>query len=194
MERCTGAVYQVLFDPTGQLLTSCDSDGKVRLWKVAGHPRTGRTVTLHDRQPTAHRGSAWACAFHPRDRQLLTVGNDGGAQIWDADTGQGRRILRGHGRRVTGLSFSADSSLIAAAGNDGRYACGKPGPAAVPRSSPGGATGSSRPSSAPPSPSWPPRATTGTSTCATRRTAPICASWTPRPNTSGPVRSVPTAG
>ncbi|MEV5198310.1 TIR domain-containing protein [Streptomyces sp. NPDC053720] len=119
MERCTGAVYVVLFDPTGQLLGSCDSDGKVRLWKVSGQARTGRTVTLHDRQPTAHRGSAWACAFRPGDRRLLTVGNDGGAQIWDADTGQGRRILRGHGRRVTGLSFSADSSLLAATGNDG---------------------------------------------------------------------------
>ncbi|WP_327119615.1 TIR domain-containing protein [Streptomyces sp. NBC_01341] len=119
LERGTGAVYQVLFHPTGQLLTSCDSDGKVRLWRIAGDARRGRTVTLHDRQPTAHRGSAWACAFRPSDHQLLTVGNDGGAQIWDADTGQGRRILRGHGRRVTGLSFSADGALLAAAGNDG---------------------------------------------------------------------------
>ncbi|MFE4328258.1 TIR domain-containing protein [Streptomyces sp. NPDC056831] len=119
MEHCAGAVYQVLFHSSGKLLTSCDSSGQVRLWNVSGTPRTGRTVALHDRQPTAHRGSAWACAFRPGDRQLLTVGNDGGAQIWDADTGHGRRILRGHGRRVTGLSFSADGTQLAAAGNDG---------------------------------------------------------------------------
>ncbi|WP_107469935.1 TIR domain-containing protein [Streptomyces sp. 3211] len=118
LERGTGGVYQVLFGDEGRLLAACDSNGAVRLWTVTGRPH-GYTVALHPQQPTAHRGTAWACAFRPGDCQLLTVGNDGGAQIWDAATGQGKRILRGHGRRISGVAFSADGSQLATAGNDG---------------------------------------------------------------------------
>jgi WD40 repeat protein len=120
LERCTGAVYQVLFGDEGRLLAACDSDGTVRMWRVAAPDgAAGTRVSLLPQQPVEHRGSAWACAFRPQDRQLLTVGNDGGAQIWDAGTGQGRRILRGHGRRVNTLAFSADGTRMATGGNDG---------------------------------------------------------------------------
>ncbi|MGW7457683.1 WD40 domain-containing protein [Streptomyces sp. NPDC054797] len=118
LERGTGAVYQVLFSDDGRLLASCDSNGTVRLWTVTGRPH-GYAVTLHAQQPAGHRGTAWACAFRPGDSQLLTVGNDGGAQIWDSATGQGKRILRGHGRRISGVAFSADGAQLATAGNDG---------------------------------------------------------------------------
>ncbi|MEW2138821.1 TIR domain-containing protein [Streptomyces sp. NPDC005409] len=118
LERGTGAVYQVLFSDDGRLLASCDSNGTVRLWTVTGRPH-GYAVTLHAQQPAPHRGTAWACAFRPGDSQLLTVGNDGGAQIWDSATGQGKRILRGHGRRISGVAFSADGAQLATAGNDG---------------------------------------------------------------------------
>ncbi|WP_274557275.1 TIR domain-containing protein [Streptomyces spiramyceticus] len=118
LERCTGAVYHVLFGHGGKLLAACDSDGTVRLWNVTTQ-RHGHTVTLHGQQPAEHRGSAWALAFRPQDSQLLTVGNDGGAQVWEAATGQGKRILRGHGRRISDLSFSADGAHLATCGNDG---------------------------------------------------------------------------
>ncbi|MCX5201850.1 TIR domain-containing protein [Streptomyces sp. NBC_00237] len=119
LESFTGAVYQVLFGDEGRLLAACDSDGAVRVWTVADRRSGGHTVTLRPRQPAEHRGSAWACAFRPGDGQLLTVGNDGGARIWDAATGQGKRILRGHGRRVVSVRFSADGAQLAATGNDG---------------------------------------------------------------------------
>ncbi|MEU9084421.1 TIR domain-containing protein [Streptomyces sp. NPDC048357] len=120
LERGTGAVYQVLFGDEGKLLAACDSNGAVRLWTVTtGRPHGGYTIALHPQQPAEHRGTAWACAFRPGDSQLLTVGNDGGAQIWDSATGQGKRILRGHGRRINGVAFSADGTQLATAGNDG---------------------------------------------------------------------------
>lgn len=118
LERGTGAVYQVLFGDGGKLLAACDSNGAVRLWTVTGRPH-GYAIALHAQQPAEHRGTAWACAFRPGDSQLLTVGNDGGAQIWDSATGQGKRILRGHGRRISGVAFSSDGAQLAAAGNDG---------------------------------------------------------------------------
>lgn len=108
----------MLFGDEGKLLAACDSNGAVRLWTVTGRPH-GYTIALHPQQPDDHRGTAWACAFRPGDSQLLTVGNDGGAQIWDSATGQGKRILRGHGRRISGVAFSADGAQLATAGNDG---------------------------------------------------------------------------
>ncbi|MGW0580677.1 NACHT and WD40 repeat domain-containing protein, partial [Streptomyces sp. NPDC002920] len=79
------------------------------------------------RQPSEHRGSVWVCKFRPpgvgpapdTGSLLVTGGNDGVVRIWDPATGQGRRILRGHGRRICTLSFDADSSMLAAGGNDG---------------------------------------------------------------------------
>ncbi|WP_045865885.1 TIR domain-containing protein [Streptomyces sp. WMMB 714] len=121
LERCPGSVYQVLFGDEGRLLAACDSDGTVRMWRFASGRAGGErhSVSLLPQQPVEHRGSAWACSFRPHDRQLLTVGTDGGAQIWDAETGGGKRILRGHGRRVNTLGFSADGTRLAASGNDG---------------------------------------------------------------------------
>ncbi len=74
LERCTGAVYQVLFGgEDGNLLAACDSDGAVRMWTVTAR-RHGHEVVLHEaaarrtprirvglclpaaRQPAAHRG------------------------------------------------------------------------------------------------------------------------------------------
>ncbi|MQY39306.1 hypothetical protein SRB17_73280 [Streptomyces sp. RB17] len=122
---CRGAVYQVLFDPDGSLLAAGDSAGVVRLWRI--DPGSDPVAVPLNRQPAEHRGSVWVCKFRPHGDTpgqgpgalLVTGGNDGVVRLWDPATGQGRRILRGHGRRVGTLSFSADGSMLAAGGNDG---------------------------------------------------------------------------
>ncbi|MFF3917082.1 TIR domain-containing protein [Streptomyces sp. NPDC001852] len=122
---CRGAVYQVLFDPDGSLLAAGDSAGVVRVWRI--EPEADPVATPLNRQPADHRGSVWVCKFRPHGDTpaqgpgalLVTGGNDGVVRLWEPATGQGRRILRGHGRRVGTLSFSADGSLLAAGGNDG---------------------------------------------------------------------------
>ncbi|GAA3779197.1 TIR domain-containing protein [Streptomyces phyllanthi] len=126
---CRGAVYQVLFDPEGTLLAAGDSAGVVRLWRIdPGAAPGGQPVALPlSRQPSVHVGSVWVCKFRPHGETpapetgslLVTGGNDGVVRLWDPATGQGRRILRGHGRRIGTLSFSADGSMLAAGGNDG---------------------------------------------------------------------------
>ncbi|MFB6436620.1 TIR domain-containing protein [Streptomyces sp. NPDC056411] len=138
--RGGGAVYQVVFDADGTLLAAGDSDGAVRLWRVqpaAGSDRAGRpdrageasawSVSPLRQQPADHRGSVWTCRFRPRGGLsetesgplLVTAGNDGVVRLWDTTSGQGRRILRGHGRRITTLAFSADGGYLAASSNDG---------------------------------------------------------------------------
>ncbi|MGW3205469.1 WD40 domain-containing protein [Streptomyces sp. NPDC001135] len=122
---CRGAVYQVLFDPDGTLLAAGDSAGVVRLWRI--DPAAEPVAAPLGRQPAEHRGSVWVCKFRPHGDTpvqgpgalLVTGGNDGVVRLWEPATGQGRRILRGHGRRIGTLSFNADGSMLAAGGNDG---------------------------------------------------------------------------
>ncbi|WP_369392171.1 TIR domain-containing protein [Streptomyces sp. CG1] len=122
---CRGAVYQVLFDPDGNLLAAGDSAGVVRLWRI--DPEADPVAVPLNRQPAEHRGSVWVCKFRPHGDTpaqgpgalLVTGGNDGVVRLWEPATGQGRRILRGHGRRIGTLSFSADGAMLAAGGNDG---------------------------------------------------------------------------
>ncbi|MFB9630293.1 NACHT and WD40 repeat domain-containing protein [Nonomuraea helvata] len=103
------AVHQVLFSPDGEVLASGDSGGVVRLHRLGG----GR-VELN-----GHAGSVWPFAFRPDGGQLATTGDDGTVRLWDAVTGQCRRVLRGHGRRISSVHFSADGSMLATSGNDG---------------------------------------------------------------------------
>nr|WP_239096474.1 pentapeptide repeat-containing protein [Streptomyces sp. SID11385] len=126
LEKGPGGVYQVVFADDGRHLAACHATGAVRLWQLsagheAGHEtgHEGYEAVPERFQPTPHQGSAWACRFRPDDTQLVTAGDDGVVQIWDAATGQGKPILRGHGRRVNAVAFDATGTRLASASSDG---------------------------------------------------------------------------
>ncbi|MGE9695473.1 TIR domain-containing protein [Streptomyces sp. NRRL F-5630] len=118
LAKGSGGVYQVVFADDGRHLAACHSDGAVRLWQLSAGTE-GYEAVPERFQPTPHQGSAWACRFRPDDTQLVTAGDDGVVQIWDAATGQGKPILRGHGRRVNAVAFDATGTRLASASSDG---------------------------------------------------------------------------
>lgn len=110
------AVYQVIFSPDGTQMVSGDSSGALRLWTVTpgAEPPAELAADL-----AGHRAAVWPGLFRPDGAQFATTSIDGTTRLWDTATGQCRHTLRGHGRRITSVSFNATSSLLAVCGNDG---------------------------------------------------------------------------
>jgi WD40 repeat protein len=62
-----------------------------------------------------HGNEIYAVAFSPDGRTLAAGGSEGSARIWDADTGELRRILAQ--KQTTALAFSPDGERLACAGD-----------------------------------------------------------------------------
>jgi WD40 repeat protein len=60
-----------------------------------------------------------AIAFSPDGQTLLTADRNGGAWLWEAETGREIAELRGHSGEITSASWRADSQIVATAGADG---------------------------------------------------------------------------
>ena len=58
-------------------------------------------------------------AFSPDQRFFLTGGNDAVLRIWNVETGQCLRELKGHAREVTAAEFSSNGRFIISAGMEG---------------------------------------------------------------------------
>lgn len=111
----TNAVYQVLFSPDGSLMSSCDSQGVVRLWSVA--PDEDPAVRPHA-ELSGHLSAVWPGSFRPDSRQFAAASSDV-AHLWNTAQGQPQHTMRGHGRRISSVSFNYDGGLLAACGQDG---------------------------------------------------------------------------
>jgi WD40 repeat protein len=111
------AFASVAFDPTGTLIVTsqlwcCRADfsiPEVRVWDW----QTGEVVLTVD--ATADR------AVFDRDGELIAATNieRGRIEIFDAETGEQIRTLRGHTGAVLDLAFAPDGARIATSGSDG---------------------------------------------------------------------------
>ncbi len=88
-------------------------DGSVKVWSLLnGHTRW----TAGGSQ---QRVPVWAVAFSPDGRWLVSAGEDGAVQIYDAYTGARQRRFTEHQKSLRAVVFSPDGKRLASAGLGG---------------------------------------------------------------------------
>jgi len=105
--RTRGAQLCASFSPDSKLLVTCDTGGVARIWDVGSGERL---LALH-----GHTGFVLSGVFSPDGRLVATTGSDGTARVWDTATGAVLAVV--NGIRGFPAVFSADGSLLAAAGS-----------------------------------------------------------------------------
>lgn len=141
-------VYAVAFSPDNQLLASSGYNGRVIIWSVkSGKPLRSlevkqwsvaiafspdgrqlaigsqdRNIVVHDVQSgkilrtLETRIGVDAVAFSPDGRYL--AGGWFAIAIWDLQTGQVRKVLKGHDNSVKAITFSKDGRFLASGSVD----------------------------------------------------------------------------
>jgi WD40 repeat protein/predicted Ser/Thr protein kinase len=66
-----------------------------------------------------HAGLVWDGRYTPDGRELITIGEDGTARIWDAATGTARARLAGHDGRINSIELDARGARMISGGEDG---------------------------------------------------------------------------
>ncbi|GAA6622415.1 NB-ARC domain-containing protein [Scytonema sp. NUACC26] len=96
----------VTFNPDGKLLAIGDSDGKIRLWRIADAQNSmifeggaGKLLGL--------------VAFSPDGEFLVSGSTDHTVKIWDVSEGKCCKILQGHSHWVLAVALSKDGCKIA---------------------------------------------------------------------------------
>ena len=125
----TGYVSSVSFSPDGQTLASGSADSTIRLWdtntgrlkkEITGHKigifkkvlgKIGLLTVPYDTY-------VLCVAFSPDGQTLASGSVDNTIHLWDANTGESKRILRGHSGYIDSISFSPDGSMLVSGGWD----------------------------------------------------------------------------
>jgi platelet-activating factor acetylhydrolase IB subunit alpha len=70
-------------------------------------PRAPARYTL-----TGHRGQVLRIAFHPLYSVLASASEDASVKIWDWETGEFERTLKGHTRQVLDVHFDSKGARL----------------------------------------------------------------------------------
>lgn len=104
-------VYCVAASSDSQLIAAGDEEGVVLVSRVA---EDGSPLTIR-----GHRGPVSGLAFAPRGRLLLSVGWDGTARVWDADTGRERLAYDWGVGKLHCVAIAPDGMTAAAGAENG---------------------------------------------------------------------------
>ncbi len=99
------------FSPDGTQVVTADSDGKLRVYKVAA----GREVMTLD----AAEGVPGNAAFSPDGRLIVAGYSSGTVRVWDAVTGLQLTLLAGNASAINSVRFSPHGSWVVTASDDG---------------------------------------------------------------------------
>ena len=105
-----GSVLSVALSPDGNLLATGDTNGEIRLWRVAD----GRQIL----SCKGHTGLICSVAFSPDSHTLASGSKDQTVRLWDTTTGLALRILEGHTNWVFSVAFSPDGVTLASSSAD----------------------------------------------------------------------------
>jgi WD40 repeat protein len=86
LSRLAGAVFAVVWSPSGKVLVSGDSGGYLCWWDVEAG------VCL--RKCEGHRSAVQALKVSPDGRVLASCGHDSMIRLWDLESGELLRTLR----------------------------------------------------------------------------------------------------
>ena len=81
-----GAAFAVVWSPSGEMLVSGGSDGRLRWWEID----SGHCVRVRE----AHQGIVQALKVSPDGSMLASCGDDGAVMLWDLVSGEHLRTLR----------------------------------------------------------------------------------------------------
>jgi WD40 repeat protein/tRNA A-37 threonylcarbamoyl transferase component Bud32 len=124
-------VRALAWSPDGKRIASA-CDQVVQVWEADAQKPVGtrswvhfgiRTVRMWENDKPllmyhGHSQRVLAVAWSPDGLHLASGGDDGTAQVWDADTGEARMYYQGHMGPVSAIAWSPDGKHIASGGAD----------------------------------------------------------------------------
>ena len=103
-----GNFWDADVSPDGKMIVTGDSENRVQLWDIDGHPI--RAFSPHDARVRD-------VAFFPQGNRIVSTSDDRRLKIWNLD-GEVLHILRSHKDTVFDANVNSDGSLIASASGD----------------------------------------------------------------------------
>ena len=86
-------INALAWGPTGAVLVSGGSDGRLRWWDVQSGECV-REPCLGDRYQEAHQGTVQSLKVSPDGSTLASCGEDGAIRLWDLESGEPLQTLR----------------------------------------------------------------------------------------------------
>ncbi|MBE9193129.1 hypothetical protein IQ230_22805 [Gloeocapsopsis crepidinum LEGE 06123] len=104
-----GNILDAAFSYDGELLATCDVDGKVRVWQA----QTGKLLALCE----GHTNWVRTVAFS-RDGKIASGSTDQTVRFWDVTTGQCQKTCTEHTHEIYSISFNINGQILASGSGD----------------------------------------------------------------------------
>ncbi len=105
-------VHSMTFSPDGRWLVSAGDSGRIQIWDWE-RGEVLHTLEAHLNNLQAGTQGALRVAFSPDGSLLASSGCDATAKLWSAGDWTLRNTLTGHTKKVVGVQFAPDSTLLA---------------------------------------------------------------------------------